>query len=115
MDKQIYDRIMERVAKLPAVDGGCWLYMGGCTKKGYGAIWLNGKQEYAHRVMARLHGMTIDGRTVDHLCYNRNCVRPSHLLTCSRKENTRREMSDAWRTALAELLAEMNREMEGGN
>ncbi|MFJ5542427.1 HNH endonuclease [Micromonospora chalcea] len=99
---------MERTAILPASEGGCWLYQGGATKGGYGALWVNGKQEYVHRLMAAHHGMDIDGATVDHLCFSRNCVRPSHLMVCSREENTRRMKSNAWRDAVAELMDEMN-------
>ncbi|MEU5788781.1 HNH endonuclease signature motif containing protein [Micromonospora purpureochromogenes] len=101
---------MERVAKMPASEGGCWVWTGATTDQGYGAIRNRGKVEYVHRLMAAEYGMKIDGETVDHLCFNRACVRLSHLMVCTRSENARREMSDGWRAAVAELMDEMNGE-----
>ncbi|MEU7773669.1 HNH endonuclease [Micromonospora taraxaci] len=93
---------------MPASEGGCWVWTGARTNNGYGAVRHRGKVEYVHRIMAAAHGMNIDGRTVDHLCFTTNCVRPSHLLVCSREENTRRQRSNAWRSVVAELMDEIN-------
>ncbi|MGN9917666.1 HNH endonuclease [Micromonospora palomenae] len=95
---------------MPASEGGCWVWTGATTDRGYGAIRNRGKVEYVHRLMAEGYGMKIDGATVDHLCRNRVCVRLSHLVTCSREENTRRGNSAAWRAAVTELMDEMNGE-----
>jgi hypothetical protein len=65
--------------------------------------------EYVHRLMAAYYGMNIDGLTVDHLCFERTCVRESHLMACSSEENTRRARSAGWRAAVAELIDLQNR------
>ena len=111
-DRPIEDRIMERVCKLPASDGGCWLWTGALSAAGYGQIRYRGKVEYVHRLMAKHYGLNVDGETVDHLCFNRACVRGSHLTICSREENARRENSAAWRRVVAELIAQQSAEAD---
>ncbi|WP_442788730.1 hypothetical protein [Dactylosporangium sp. NBC_01737] len=56
--------------------------------------------------------MNIDGQTVDHLCRNRACVNQMHIMTCSRGENSRRMMSEAWQRVAADLIAQQNKEAQ---
>lgn len=71
------------------VDRGpdCWEWAGHRNVDGYG----KSKGRLAHRVAYELEvGPIPDGLTLDHLCRNRACVRPSHLEPVSLLENIRR-------------------------
>ena len=69
--------------------GECWLWTAGGNANGYGRFCINGKMEYAHRVSYTLtHGPINDSLDVDHTCYNKACVNPSHLRAATRKQNT---------------------------
>ena len=68
--------------------GPCWMWTGGGTAKGYGAI---GKNRLAHRVAFELlRGPIPDGLELDHLCRVRNCVNSEHLEPVTHRENLRR-------------------------
>lgn len=69
--------------------GECWLWTAGTYGDGYGCFRWNAKYaEPAHRVAFKLSGGTIpDGHHVDHLCFNRLCVKPAHLRTATAKQN----------------------------
>lgn len=55
---------------------GCWEWIAGITRDGYG--WF--RNEGAHRTSFRESLRQIpDGYHVDHLCRNRKCVNPTHL------------------------------------
>lgn len=83
---------------------GCVLWVGGTTAaRGksalYGSFWADGRRWFAHRwAAANIHGLQIDGHTVDHCCEpyragtgepilpNTLCVQ--HLAAESRVDNT---------------------------
>lgn len=70
----------------------CWLWTAKITRDGYGcfAITNNGKTQYrgAHRVAYEMSfGSIPDGMDIDHICFNRRCVRPEHLRLASRSQN----------------------------
>lgn len=78
-----------RVKSTP--EDGCWEYsqtVGG----GYAQFFVSpGVKVYAHRFAYELLvGPIPEGLTLDHLCRNRACVRPSHLEPVSLSENVRR-------------------------
>ncbi len=74
---------------------GCWEWTGGRLKgRGYGKLWWNDKQEYAHRIAWLLtnHGQELPtGRKeiIRHSCNNPPCCRPSHLFRGTMLENMR--------------------------
>lgn len=70
----------------------CWLWTAADNGKGYPVFQdRNGKRDYAHRISwTEKNGPIPEGLTIDHLCRNRRCVRPSHLEPCSLAENIRR-------------------------
>ena len=73
---------------------GCWLWTGAVNHvTGYG--WIRdprvGRSNYAHRVSYREFVADIpDDLTVDHLCFQKSCVNPTHLDAVSQRVNTLR-------------------------
>lgn len=68
---------------------GCWTWTAAKNADGYGRFCIDYKMEYAHRVSYALtHGPINAGMDVDHTCYNKSCINPSHLRAATRKQNT---------------------------
>lgn len=66
---------------------GCWEWTGYLDKWGYGKY----AGQKAHRVAYFLaHPEASVKLAIDHLCYNRKCVRPTHLEGVSTSENLNR-------------------------
>jgi hypothetical protein len=66
---------------------GCWLWLRGLDRDGYGVSYLGGRRG-AHRVswiMAR--GPVPRGLVLNHICRTRRCVNPAHLELVTRREN----------------------------
>lgn len=72
--------------------GRCFVWTGTVNPViGYGAISVEGKSHYAHRVVyERAVGPIPAGLVLDHLCANKACVHPDHLEPVTRYENVRR-------------------------
>lgn len=82
--KSVEERFWEKVDK----SGDCWLWTASCFHDVYGQFKLGGKMRRAHRVAFELDfGPIPEGKELDHLCFNRNCVRLNHLRPVTRKEN----------------------------
>ena len=65
----------------------CWLWIGAKNSRGYG----NFRSRSAHVEAFELEvGPIPEGLTIDHLCSNRVCVKPSHLEPVTLRENIRR-------------------------
>lgn len=62
----------------------CWAWVGGLSN-GYGMFWFDGRMYLAHRVAWELAHGDSQCLKVRHTCGNRDCVRPGHLYTKSRK------------------------------
>jgi hypothetical protein len=66
----------------------CWLWLGSKNAKGYGVHSIKGDNVLAHRfVFALVNGAILDGMQIDHTCYTRECVNPSHLRAVTYYEN----------------------------
>jgi len=78
----------ERIQKFIETEpmSGCWLWAGG-ERRGYGAVWLDGKTRPAHRVVYELLVGPITKPQLDHRCRNTFCVNPSHLSPVTAREN----------------------------
>jgi len=50
-------------------------------------VWLNGKEQRAHRVILRELHVPIAGMEVRHLCHNKRCINPDHLTVGTHQEN----------------------------
>ncbi len=70
-------------------DDDCWPWLaGGTGSERYGYFWYNGRMVRAHRfVYALLHGPITDDVYVLHLCDNRLCCNPKHLVVGSQADN----------------------------
>lgn len=61
------------------------------ANNGYGRFRVDGKQVMVHRWVYEMSSAEIpEGMTVDHLCFNRACIEPTHLRIVTRAENGRR-------------------------
>lgn len=60
------------------ITDGCWEWKLSKDKGGYGYFHCDGKQWYAHRfIMEQMYGPS--DLSVEHLCGNPSCVKPTHL------------------------------------
>jgi hypothetical protein len=74
----------------PHMHTPCWVWVGKTLCRGYGQFWINGKQDYAHRISWQLTvGVIEDGLHVLHQCDNPLCVRPDHLSLGTHLDNMR--------------------------
>lgn len=80
---------------------GCWEWQGYFYPSGYGMLHRgDGGNLKAHRVAFELfNGPLPDGHLVRHTCDNPPCVRPSHLLSGTHKDNS----DDMWSRGRAHL------------
>ena len=70
------------------LDNGCWDWLGTKDKDGYSIVWLNGKNVKLHRLMYFLKNNKLDQTLqVAHLCNNRFCSNPDHLVQQTHQDN----------------------------
>lgn len=97
----IADRRSRFESKVERSGGMCWNWTGAANSSGYGLFAWDATREGlsvtgAHRAALRLEGVEIaDDMTVDHICFNTRCVKPSHLRVMSRSDNARRKIRRA--------------------
>ncbi len=90
LDPQLIDTA-RFAAKVRIGLGGCHIWTGARTPKGYGRFLVNGSHHMAHRVAYVLAGRTLGpDLVIDHLCRNTSCVNPDHLEAVTTQENTAR-------------------------
>jgi len=83
--KTLKEKFWDKVNKTSS----CWIWLGGKTKQGYGAISKSCYGEIlAHRYSYKtLKGEISNGLVLDHLCRTPSCVNPDHLEAVTNKEN----------------------------
>lgn len=72
--------------------GGCWEWSGAKNGHGYGLVnmWIGQRQTTfaPHRLQwMHTHGEIPDGMVVMHVCDNRACIRPDHLVLGTQQAN----------------------------
>lgn len=87
-----FDTALGRFAeKIALDDNGCWIWLGGTIRGGYGHFYLAGKWVKTHRwSYEHFVGPIADGLVIDHLCRVRACCNPEHLEPVTPRENFRR-------------------------
>lgn len=69
----------------------CWTWAGGRTEAGYAKQTRDSTMQYMHiAYWERENGPVPKGAELDHLCRNRDCIRPSHCEPVTHLENCRR-------------------------
>ena len=68
--------------------GDCWIWNAMKDRNGYGMFLIDGRQRGAHRVAYELEYAREAPPVLDHICHQRDCVRPSHLRSTTQKQNT---------------------------
>ncbi len=93
------ERIKQRfMLKVMLEESGCWMWIGArFSGLGYGAFFMLGKTEYAHRASFRIFkGPIPTGLEILHSCDNRWCVKPDHLSADTHQQNMQ-DISDRGR------------------
>lgn len=85
MRSEVFVRIAAKVTPCPP--STCLLWEG-CTNKGYGVTWVDGKNRMVHRLVWQYyHGPIPDGMCICHKCDVLLCVNIDHLFIGSQAEN----------------------------
>ncbi|MGW6658833.1 HNH endonuclease signature motif containing protein [Rhodococcus sp. NPDC055024] len=76
-------------------EGGCLVWTGEITNRGYGRIVIKRQKVLAHRWSYETFvGEIPDGYVVDHKCNRPSCVNPAHLQAVTQQHNVIRSETD---------------------
>ena len=84
--KTLEERFWEKVDRRGPDE--CWPWTGMKNSKGYGRIEVEGRRRAAHRIGYQLiYGPVPEELVMHHLCENRICCNPAHLIPTTNKIN----------------------------
>lgn len=88
----------ERFWSKVLIGDGCWEWTDAPDAGGYGRLGIGTDTlVYAHRFAYELMvGPIPDGLEIDHLCWNRLCVNPTHLDPKTKADHARRSSDKRW-------------------
>jgi hypothetical protein len=82
---------------MPEPNSGCWLWVGGEQRYGYGSFRLNKKGHMAHKFSYEMYKEKVpDGMVILHKCDVTACVNPDHLEVGTQADNLK-DMHDRGR------------------
>ncbi len=91
MNKTLAERFWSKVDKngprQEHMKTKCWVWRG-ALRNGYGAIGIGKAVAYAHRIAIKLTTGKDPGPCARHRCDHRPCVRPSHLQSGTKRQNS---------------------------
>jgi hypothetical protein len=95
---ELPQRFWDKVDKTSS-ENGCWLWMAGCIKDGYGTFTFNGKSHRVHRLTLAQHlgRPLLQGMFATHQCPggpNRKCCNPAHLKEATHADNEQDKIRD---------------------
>jgi hypothetical protein len=84
IEQKYIDRFHTKYVKK---ENGCWEWIGGKNRDGYGRFYDGFKTSLAHRVSALIYGLDLTKPEVRHICHNPACVCPDHLIMGTHQDN----------------------------
>jgi hypothetical protein len=102
-EPQQFSDLWDRIYKFEQT--GCWLWQASLSQ-GYGQVTIGGKNHGVQRLFyEQFRGPIPEGLELHHLCDNRNCVNPAHLLAVSSKEHHALHYPSKFPTRNAHIVA----------
>lgn len=72
---------------------GCWNWQGYIGRNGYGYFYTPTTPSAHRTAYCLIYGAIPPGLSIDHLCFNKQCVRPDHLEAVTQRTNTLRAVT----------------------
>ena len=88
-DSRLPQRFWDKAT--PEANTGCWLWTAGVNSRGRPQFWFDEKMVYAYKITTELErGSCPDGKECSHLCDQKICVNPDHVIYETTQENLTR-------------------------